>query len=235
MLKCMRTKTTKCRVEQQEQLLFVRPEMRKDLTTGRRLMRNKWTELPMPQDVINRVHVLGRRSHATRNLVFQWSDGTSIQDDIDDGSDDGYQPESDDDSYDSDENYDSDSNDNNDSDDGNYVPDPLDIPIAGVIPEEPREQVEQEVEPEQNEVNQNGEQEEDEVVNNIPAVSEAKEEDDEEEDDSRETAGVQEKRPTNQLLVETVDQERVDNEMNEQYRTSTGTQKKTMRWHNMKS
>jgi hypothetical protein len=31
------------------------------LTTGRCLNRYSWTKLPMPQDVINRVHVLARR------------------------------------------------------------------------------------------------------------------------------------------------------------------------------
>jgi hypothetical protein len=74
-------------------------------------------------------------------------------------------------------------------------------------------------------VDQNDEQEqvEHKVVNHIPAVSEVEDEDDDDddddddEDDSSETAGVQEKKPNNQPLVERVDQERVDNEMNEQY------------------
>jgi hypothetical protein len=30
------------------------------LTSGRRLSRNRWTALPIPQDVIDRVHVLAR-------------------------------------------------------------------------------------------------------------------------------------------------------------------------------
>jgi hypothetical protein len=34
------------------------------LTSGRKLTRNQWTTLPMPQDVIDRVNHLGRRSHA---------------------------------------------------------------------------------------------------------------------------------------------------------------------------
>ena len=38
------------------------------LTTGRRLNRYQWTPLPMPQDVINRVHILARRN--ARGLEF---------------------------------------------------------------------------------------------------------------------------------------------------------------------
>jgi hypothetical protein len=46
------------------------------LTSGRMLNRNKWTVLPMPSDVVDRIHVLSRRSRATR-------DGLDIEDDID--------------------------------------------------------------------------------------------------------------------------------------------------------
>jgi len=42
------------------------------LTTGRKITRNHWTELPMPQDVIDRVNALGRRSNAANNLTFTW-------------------------------------------------------------------------------------------------------------------------------------------------------------------
>ena len=38
------------------------------LTIGRLLTRTRWTELPMPADVIQRVHVLARRNH--RGLEF---------------------------------------------------------------------------------------------------------------------------------------------------------------------
>jgi hypothetical protein len=40
------------------------------LTSGRRLTRNHWTTLPMPQDVIDRVNTLGCRSHAANTLTF---------------------------------------------------------------------------------------------------------------------------------------------------------------------
>jgi hypothetical protein len=43
------------------------------LLSGRRLTRNRWTDLPMPQEVINRVHgVLAQRSNADRDLTFAW-------------------------------------------------------------------------------------------------------------------------------------------------------------------
>ena len=80
------------------------------LTTGRRLTRNRWTELPMPQDVIDRVNTLGRRGNATAALVFAWRDGTPIDalddhgfadDDDADDSDSDYMPDSDaDDAFD---------------------------------------------------------------------------------------------------------------------------------------
>ena len=50
------------------------------LTTRRRLNRNHWTLLPMPQDVIDRVHTLACRSKASRNLQVTWHDGTPIKD-----------------------------------------------------------------------------------------------------------------------------------------------------------
>jgi hypothetical protein len=42
------------------------------LTTGRKLTRNCWTALPVPQDVIDRVNTLGRRSNAASALSFAW-------------------------------------------------------------------------------------------------------------------------------------------------------------------
>ena len=108
------------------------------LTTGRRLTRNRWTELPMPQDVIDRVHTLARRSRANRDLLFEWRDGTPIQDeDVAQGD-----SESDDDDYEPEDSSDSD-NDDDESDDDPGPPDDyeadddvqldaLDVPIAGV-------------------------------------------------------------------------------------------------------
>jgi hypothetical protein len=74
------------------------------LTTGRRLNRTELTPLPMPQDVVNRVHVLARRSNANKELLFTWRDGRPITDDADaenddDPADEDYNPD-DDDAYD---------------------------------------------------------------------------------------------------------------------------------------
>ena len=50
------------------------------LSTGRCLIRNRWTELPLPQDVIDRVNTLGRRDNAAADLTFAWRDGSPIVD-----------------------------------------------------------------------------------------------------------------------------------------------------------
>jgi hypothetical protein len=57
------------------------------LSTGRKLTRNCWTALPLPQDVINCVDTLSRRCHAAADLTFAWRDGTPILD-LEDGFDD---------------------------------------------------------------------------------------------------------------------------------------------------
>jgi hypothetical protein len=82
------------------------------LTTGKRINRLSWTPLPMPGEVIERVHVLARRNPAGRDIQFGWRDGTPIEDgpdDEDDFHDEDYMPDS---------NADSDS----DDDDGSYAP-----------------------------------------------------------------------------------------------------------------
>jgi hypothetical protein len=49
------------------------------LATGRRLNRHQWTRLPMPQEVIDRVHVLARRNPASPpGLVFGDRNGAII-------------------------------------------------------------------------------------------------------------------------------------------------------------
>jgi hypothetical protein len=63
------------------------------LTSGRRLSRSRWTTLPMPQEVIDRVHVLARRSNANRDLTFAWRDGSAIADVGNDDDDSDYDPE----------------------------------------------------------------------------------------------------------------------------------------------
>ena len=91
------------------------------LTTGKRINRYNWTLLPMPGEVIERVHTLARRNPAGGDVDFGWRDGTPIEDainDIDDLHDADYVPDSDDEDGDSD-------------DDGSYAPDPH-HPGAGV-------------------------------------------------------------------------------------------------------
>jgi hypothetical protein len=94
------------------------------LSTGRRLKRYQWTELPMPKEVIDRVHALARRSKANRNLKFAWRDGTLIEDADDDDDNDSLYDPTNDDAFSDDEgsddegsNYDSDDDDNANNDD----------------------------------------------------------------------------------------------------------------------
>ncbi len=54
------------------------------LTTRRRLNRYNWTLLTMPQDVIDRVHSLARRSYANRRLTFAWRSGEEMSNALDD-------------------------------------------------------------------------------------------------------------------------------------------------------
>ncbi|MDA3875508.1 MAG: reverse transcriptase domain-containing protein [Halothiobacillus sp.] len=74
-----------------------------NLSTGARITRHRWTDLPMPQDVINRVSQLGQAQRMPPTLTFGDRHGLEIfdaPDDIDDAHDSDYQynPESDDDS-----------------------------------------------------------------------------------------------------------------------------------------
>ena len=69
------------------------------LSTGRVLNRGRWTSLPMPNEVIDRVHRMARQEPADNPLV----------DPHDDGEDDStYQPDEDDDDDDDDEDGDDD-------------------------------------------------------------------------------------------------------------------------------
>ena len=124
------------------------------LTTGRRLNRNHWMELPMPQDVINRVHPLARRSNANKSLLFTDRHGGPInnsgddeddnkhytEDNNDDDDDDDFVPgvDQDDDNDDRDPDNDAlngldgDDDDNLDNNDNDNNVNNDDIPLAGV-------------------------------------------------------------------------------------------------------
>ena len=69
------------------------------LTTDKRLHRTQWTELPMPADVIDRVHKLSRRELKLTPLEFADRAGVLIPDDDDDLDDD----DDDDDDFDPDD------------------------------------------------------------------------------------------------------------------------------------
>jgi hypothetical protein len=69
------------------------------LATGRRLICNRWTELPMPQDAIDRVGQMGRRQQMPKTLTFADRFGFEFpdaKDDVDDDHDSDYEPEDDD-------------------------------------------------------------------------------------------------------------------------------------------
>jgi hypothetical protein len=60
------------------------------LTTGRRLSRNHWTNLPMPAEVIERVHQLADQGNAPHGLSFANRTGINPHADDDEGNDDYY-------------------------------------------------------------------------------------------------------------------------------------------------
>jgi hypothetical protein len=106
------------------------------LLSGQRLTRNRWTDLPMPQDVIDRVHVLAWRSKADRDLTFAWRDGTIITDDDDNDNDDDsdWEPDSEDDNsnWEPDSENESVSSVDDDDNDAEHHIDDNDLPLAGV-------------------------------------------------------------------------------------------------------
>ena len=72
------------------------------LMSGKRLHRTNWTKLPMPAEVLDRVHVLAHQAQAHRGLTFTDSDGNDLDavlSDSDDDSDSNFDPADDDNSY----------------------------------------------------------------------------------------------------------------------------------------
>ena len=96
------------------------------LTTGLVLNRGRWTSLPMPNEVIDRVHCMARQEHGNNGLLFEDRNHNALADPYDDGEDDStYHPKEDEDD-------DDDDNDDGD-DDGDANPqaihnNPLDKP-----------------------------------------------------------------------------------------------------------
>jgi len=143
------------------------------LATGRHIFRQRWMELPMPQDVIDRVHTLAQRSKADTGLTFGWRDGVEIEDDYDSDQDSDFDP---------DETADDDTADEDDYDDDNAD----DESLAGVNPQNQNQnQNQNEDEDENNNENNNEEdqqndadhQPEDEAQEDSTPVSDDKEHD----------------------------------------------------------
>jgi hypothetical protein len=88
------------------------------LSTGRVINRGNATPLPMPDDVIDRVHVLARRQKANPGLVFS-DRNQAVDDEDDDGDDDdnNYDPDDEDEGGHGDDDYDDEYDDEDDGDD----------------------------------------------------------------------------------------------------------------------
>ena len=90
------------------------------LTTGRILNRGRWTSLPMPNEVIDRVHRMACQEHGNNGLFFEDRNHNPLVDPDDDGEDDStYHPEEEDDDMD-----DGDDNEDGDDDDPDPPQDP---------------------------------------------------------------------------------------------------------------
>ena len=106
------------------------------LSTGARITRDQWTDLPMPREVIHRVSEMGRQQGMPNTLTFADRHGQELEDRLvevpdDDTSQEAYDPYYDDESYhtgEDDLSYDTsdDGSDNDDDDDnGQLVPVPI--------------------------------------------------------------------------------------------------------------
>ena len=109
------------------------------LVTGRVLNRGRWTSLPMPNEVIDRVHRMACQEHGNNGLRFEDRDHNPLANPDDDGDDDStYHPREDDngDESDDDEDDNSDGEDDNEDDDPGPPDDPHEgQPIANHLPE----------------------------------------------------------------------------------------------------
>ena len=95
------------------------------LTTGKVINHMRWTRIPMPKEVIDRIERMACQEHAGTTLLFEDRDHNKIIDlDNTDDDDSAYEPndndENDDDDDDNDDN-DDDNDDNDDDDDDNNI------------------------------------------------------------------------------------------------------------------
>ena len=82
------------------------------LTTRRVLNQGRWTSLPMPNEVIDRVHRMARQEHGNNGLLFEDRNHNPLVDPDDDGADDSTYHPNEDNNHDDDDNGDDDGDDN---------------------------------------------------------------------------------------------------------------------------
>lgn len=63
-----------------------------NLRTGCTIKRLRWTELPLPEEVVQRVHTLARRSKARTGVTFAFHNGEEVHDEDDTDADPDYDP-----------------------------------------------------------------------------------------------------------------------------------------------
>ena len=84
---------------------------------GKVINQMRWTTIPMPKEVIDRIKRMARQEHMETTLLFEDRDHNEIIDiDHEDDDDSAYEPD------DEDDNDDDDDDDNDDNDDDNNVP-----------------------------------------------------------------------------------------------------------------
>ena len=69
------------------------------LTSGDKLIRYRWTELPMPREAITRVNAIGRRQNMPCTITYANRYGTELPETVDDYPTDDEASDSDDDTY----------------------------------------------------------------------------------------------------------------------------------------
>jgi hypothetical protein len=120
------------------------------LTTGRRINRNRWTTLPMPNEVMDRVRNLARQARANVGLLFTDRAGHPLVNEFD-----GDDSDSDDESYNPDDDADdgdSDDEDPQNEEEPDNPPEPDDINIAGVVDDNANDAVPNNDEPDDNDI-----------------------------------------------------------------------------------
>ena len=69
------------------------------LTSGEKLIRHRWTELPMPREAITRINAIGKRQKMPTMITYSNRHGAELPETIDDYPSDSDTDDSDDDTY----------------------------------------------------------------------------------------------------------------------------------------